>query len=223
MVCCTKPKDKHEESGMYFCPLFNSNHINTFYIEKDDLYKKLGDGIKVVEFVSFKGNKLLFIEAKSSIPKKTKIKEPTKMYEEPEPYNEVALDEYFESWTQDELKQYTKWKIKQEKLETFFQELYDKMSHTLNLLAAKELELEKHTKYSLPDELEGLIYKEKIFFVLIVNEVLDKKDSEYNEKVALYAGMEAKLNRKFLPLKGIWEIKIVIYHKTQAKKKGFIA
>ena len=222
MVCCTNPKDKHEESGMYFCPLFNSNHINTYYIEKDDLYTSIKNGVKIVEFISFKGNQLLFIEAKKSRPKNTKINKPDKVYKEPRLYSEDALDAYFENWTQDELKEYTKWKIKQEKLTKFFQDLYDKMDHSLSLLLAKELEIDKHANHSLPDELKGLISKKKISFVLIINEMLDKKDSHYMEKVKIYIGMKATLNSKFLPLQGTWGIDINIYHKEQARKKGFI-
>jgi len=223
MICCTQLKDKHEESGMYFCPLFNNNHINTFYIEKDDLYRQIEGGVKIVEFISFKSDQLLFIEAKESRPKKTVIDKPASVYKEPVPYNETALDAYFKDWTQDEFEQYTKWKIKQEKLMKFFQDLYDKMNHSLELLAAKELELEKYANHSLPAEVKGLISKKKIFFVLIVNELLDKKDPEYKEKVSIYLGMKATLDSIFLPLKRIWGIDIKIYHKAQAKKKGFIA
>jgi hypothetical protein len=41
---------------------------NTFHIEKSLMYERLGDGVKSVEFVRAKGNKLLFVEAKSSFP-----------------------------------------------------------------------------------------------------------------------------------------------------------
>lgn len=41
---------------------------NTFHIEKSDIYAKLKESIKTVEFVRAKGNKLLFVEAKSSFP-----------------------------------------------------------------------------------------------------------------------------------------------------------
>ena len=161
MICCSRPKDEHEESGMYFCPLFNSNHITTFYIEKDDLYRNVGEGVKVVEFVSLKGNKLLFIEAKESGPKKTEIDKPTKIYEEPEPYNENNLEEFFLDWSADDFENWTKWRVKQDKFDKFSQNLYDKMNHSLNLIATKELELPKHASYSLPNELKSLISKKK--------------------------------------------------------------
>ena len=215
----------HKESEMSFCPLFNSKNIESIYIEKDALYKCLGDGVDSVEFLSLKGNNLHFIEAKGTIPRKTEIKKPARMYKERElkPYNEANLDTYFEDWTCDELKQYTKWKIKHEKLEKFSQELYDKMNHSLNLIAAKELEIEKHTSQSIPKWLKESLSQKKIFFVLIVNEVLDKENPEYKEKVANYLGMKAKLDSKFQALKEIWGIDIKVYHKAQAKKKGFIA
>ena len=41
---------------------------NTFYIEESDIYKKLKDGIKTVEFVRAKEDKLFFVEAKMSFP-----------------------------------------------------------------------------------------------------------------------------------------------------------
>ena len=45
------------ESGMEFVS------DNAFYIEKSDLYTKLGDGVRSVEFIRIKGDKLLFVEA----------------------------------------------------------------------------------------------------------------------------------------------------------------
>jgi hypothetical protein len=50
------------ESGMDFIA------DNTFHIEKSDIYTKLKDSIKTVEFIRAKENKLLFMEAKSSFP-----------------------------------------------------------------------------------------------------------------------------------------------------------
>jgi hypothetical protein len=41
---------------------------NVFYIEKSPQYAELGDSVKTVEFARAKGNKLLFVEAKSSFP-----------------------------------------------------------------------------------------------------------------------------------------------------------
>ena len=41
---------------------------NVFHIEKSPEYTQLGAGIKSVELIRSKGNKLLFIEAKSSFP-----------------------------------------------------------------------------------------------------------------------------------------------------------
>ena len=50
------------ESGMSFVA------DNVFHIEESPLYKRLGKKVKSVEFVRSKGNKLLFVEAKSSFP-----------------------------------------------------------------------------------------------------------------------------------------------------------
>ena len=50
------------ESGMSFVA------DNAFYIEKSPLYTQLGENVKSVEFVRSMGNKLLFVEAKSSFP-----------------------------------------------------------------------------------------------------------------------------------------------------------
>jgi hypothetical protein len=41
---------------------------NTFHIEKSGLYTKLGDGIRSVEFIRVKDEKLLFVEAKTTFP-----------------------------------------------------------------------------------------------------------------------------------------------------------
>lgn len=50
------------ESGMNFIA------DNVFHIEKSDIYTKLKDSIKTVEFIRAKDDKLLFVEAKSSFP-----------------------------------------------------------------------------------------------------------------------------------------------------------
>ena len=50
------------ESGMSFVT------DNVFHIEKSPLYIQLGECVKSVEFVRSMGNKLVFVEAKSSFP-----------------------------------------------------------------------------------------------------------------------------------------------------------
>ena len=60
------------ESGMSF------NADNAFYIEKSPVYIGLGNGVKSVEFIRAKGDKLLFIEAKSSFPKPNNPPNPNK-------------------------------------------------------------------------------------------------------------------------------------------------
>jgi hypothetical protein len=50
------------ESGMDFIA------DNTFHIEKSDIYTKLKNGIKTVEYIRAKDDKLLFVEAKMSFP-----------------------------------------------------------------------------------------------------------------------------------------------------------
>ncbi len=54
-----------EESGMAFGPF---QEENVFYVEKSELYKKLGSKVKIGEFILKRGNKLLFVEAKSTAP-----------------------------------------------------------------------------------------------------------------------------------------------------------
>ena len=50
------------ESGMSFvCE-------NTFYIEKSETYTSMSEGVRSVEFVRVKADKLLFVEAKTSFP-----------------------------------------------------------------------------------------------------------------------------------------------------------
>ena len=41
---------------------------NVFHIEKSPIYTQLGEGVKSVEFVRSKGDKPLFVEARSSFP-----------------------------------------------------------------------------------------------------------------------------------------------------------
>jgi hypothetical protein len=51
------------ESGMDFIA------DNVFHIEKSPLYRRLSGSVKSVEFIRAKGDKLMFVEAKSSFPK----------------------------------------------------------------------------------------------------------------------------------------------------------
>jgi len=41
---------------------------NTFHIEESGLYKNIGKGVRSVEFIRIKDNRLLFVEAKTSFP-----------------------------------------------------------------------------------------------------------------------------------------------------------
>jgi len=50
------------DSGMVFIA------ENVFHIEKSDVYTKIKDSIKTVEFIRAKDDRLLFVEAKSSFP-----------------------------------------------------------------------------------------------------------------------------------------------------------
>ena len=172
--------------------------------------------MKVVEFVSFKSDKLHFIESKGSAPKETKIKKPNKVYEEPSPYSEENLNSYFEDWSSDDFEHWTKWKVKHDKMERFFQDLYDKMNHSLNLIVAKELEIKKHFTNEIPCGIKGLISGKRIVFLLIIN----SKNVVAKEH---YSSVLEKLNRKFIPLKRIWDIEIKIFNDKQAEKQGFIA
>jgi hypothetical protein len=54
------------ESGMDFGKF---DEDNLFYVEKSDLYKSLGLGIKTVEFVTLQGkDNIIFVEAKTGCP-----------------------------------------------------------------------------------------------------------------------------------------------------------
>lgn len=56
-----------EESGMIFGEFDDEN---IFIIEKSNLYKSIGKGVKIAEFVLLQeSNKLIFLEAKSSSPR----------------------------------------------------------------------------------------------------------------------------------------------------------
>ena len=216
MICCEESKE-HEESGMYFCPLFNNDHIKSFYIEKDEMYTSIKNGVKVVEFISFKADELYFIEAKGSAPVLSEIKKPSKVYKEPRPYNEDNLEIYFQNWSPEDFEHWVKWRIKQDKMKDFFKSLYDKMNHSLNLIAAKELEIKKHLTCTIPDGIKGLISKKRIVFVLIIKSKDNAKKADY------YSDILEKIEKEFISLKQVWDIKIRIYTDEQAKKKGFIA
>lgn len=53
------------ESEMNFGPF---DEKNVFYIEQSELYKNLGENVKIAEFIFRKADKLVFVEAKSSAP-----------------------------------------------------------------------------------------------------------------------------------------------------------
>ena len=54
--------DSIYESGINFIA------NNTFYIEKSELYKNIGNDVRTVEFIRIKDNKLMFVEAKTTFP-----------------------------------------------------------------------------------------------------------------------------------------------------------
>ncbi len=58
------------ESNMTFEPYKKENAC---YIEKSQIYKALGDGIQIAEFILLLENKLIFIEAKSSSPQPSSL------------------------------------------------------------------------------------------------------------------------------------------------------
>ena len=64
------------ESGMNFIA------DNVFHIEISDIYTKLKDRIKTVEFIRAQENKLLFVEAKSSFPNPNNSESPAKFQSE---------------------------------------------------------------------------------------------------------------------------------------------
>jgi hypothetical protein len=51
-----------EESGMRFIA------DNVFHIEKSELYARIDEGVKSVEFIRIKDTKLMFVEAKTTLP-----------------------------------------------------------------------------------------------------------------------------------------------------------
>ena len=90
------------ESGMKFIA------DNSFRIEKSSVYSQLGRNIKSVEFVRSMGNKLLFIEAKSSFPNPNNLS--------PSPHKDFKTGS----------------ELFQEEIDN----IYDKFIHSLNLYAA---------------------------------------------------------------------------------------
>ena len=90
------------ESGMNFIA------DNAFHIEKSPAYTKLGKCVKSVEFVRLKGDKLLFIEAKSSFPN------PNNPTSNPENGNKTGSELFQEEII----------------------DIYDKFTHSLNLYLA---------------------------------------------------------------------------------------
>jgi hypothetical protein len=65
-----------EESGMHFIA------DNVFHIEKSALYAHIGKGVKSVEFVHIKDTKLMFVEAKTTLPNPENSSSPEKYNEE---------------------------------------------------------------------------------------------------------------------------------------------
>ena len=69
------------ESGMDFSPLFENG--KSVYIEKTQFRKSMGQRVRSVEFISlFPGNKLYFIEAKTSVPDPNNSGENSRFYKE---------------------------------------------------------------------------------------------------------------------------------------------
>lgn len=84
-----------EESGMRFGGLEKER---LFWIEQSDIYKRLGEGIKTVEFIYLlKEDRILFVEAKTSCPNvenRDSSEEKKKKYEE---YFSDVTDKFIDS------------------------------------------------------------------------------------------------------------------------------
>ena len=240
-----KDPEIHKESGMYFCPLFNNSDITTFPIEKSGFYtkptnRKSFKGVKVVEFLSLKDDNLYFIEAKESTPKVSVNGAPRVFLKNMMIYKNKKMmkkglasnfEEYFQNWSSNDFEEWTKWKFKFDKMETTFQELYDKMHHSLDLISSNYLSV--HSNEEIPTIFQSFLAKQKIIFLLVVNtEKLSYKsngkeifysDWSKEKKVDWRGGLSEKLNQKFLPLKSIWDMKIEIYTDEEARRYKIIS
>ncbi len=84
-----------EESGMKFCKL---EEERLFWIEKSDIYKQLGEGIKTVEFIYLsKEENLLFVEAKQSCPNVANRDESEEKQKKYEMYFSDVTDKFIDS------------------------------------------------------------------------------------------------------------------------------
>ena len=236
---CKDPK-VHEESGMYFCPLFTTPEIITFPIEKSDFYTKFKlEGVKVVEFLSLKDGDLHFIEAKESTPKAKVDGAPQIFLSSIKKYKKMMksqltsenLASYFQTWTPDDFEQWTKWKLKDDKMERSFQDLYDKVHHSIDLLSSNYLNCCPDEE--IPKIFQSYLAQKKAIFLLIINteklsytindEKIFYRNWSEEKKIAWSGGLSEVLKKKFLPLKSVWNIKLELYTDEQARRKNFIS
>lgn len=84
-----------KESEMNFG---NFDEKNLFEIENSSLLKKLGAGIKTVEFILLKsGNSIIFLEAKKTCPNEKNMRETSKKEEKFEQYYNSIVEKFTDS------------------------------------------------------------------------------------------------------------------------------
>jgi len=216
MACkyCEDLLISYEESDMDFTPLFQSGNFISFYIEKSMLYKGMkADAVKMVEFVSIKGEEFYFIECKSSFPNP---KNPKPQQATLKKSMEVELKKSDPEKSQKEVDKLVKRYFKSD-LEINCQDIYTKLHHSIDLLLTSQLKIKEYTASDFPSLGSPHVFNVKFYESSMIFYLILKG---FDRSACVQP--QIALNDKLKPLKKLWGIQVKVIPEEKARTLGFI-
>lgn len=174
------------ESNMDFSPL--SEASNFFYVEKSKFYQKLkSQRLRSVEFL------YTYEQEKGSYLVFLEAKETA-------PDSSVSMRDIS--------------LLKSMKLVVYYEEIYEKLHHTLNMLLSKELGNTVDECQEWPIAITAnYIKNNQLLFILVIKET----------EPAWARAVKTALEDKLRPLMGLWQLKIMVMSGETALAKGLVS
>jgi len=108
---------------------------------------------------------------------------------------------------------------KEKDIEENCQMLSDKLHHTLDLIVARRLKVQRHLGYEESEALDADFSSRKLIFLLVMGQ---------NEKTKIWFkedwcdAVRIELRRKLIPLRSIWNIEVAVIDNEVARKLKMI-
>ena len=99
-----------------------------------------------------------------------------------------------------------------EDFKVYCEELLEKFQHSIDLFASKELGVHRDSESEFPDDFKEGFHEYRLYFLLIIN----------NHKQEWCSDVLDGLQRKFIALRKIWKLEIIVWTGDKARDKRFI-